>query len=284
MKPAWLRLIHYIFLTILYNNWPCVWLLTLWGLDTRPPAPRDHTRLQKHASALITILSIPSIVQMSIFLPDTAALRIVLNPHSLPHVPSKLSDIVAHNRRETALCNLEQAAYFRRRAKWDDLRVKRIAQTQASSSAVDDDEDTDVDVPTGPVRISIARMRKTRSSSVVKNLYRITYPESHPQPPAPKIRRVSEGNHRALLLDIIDRIPETRSKRRCSQVRRPKPSIWCRRRSYTDQQPVWHMMLRKVYKDFGHEDIWRAQRLDFMQNFRRERLFNEQSKRRNTLV
>lgn len=75
--------------------------------------------------------------------------------------------------------------------------------------------------------------------------------------------------------------PQDRARQRCLLFKRPHPSY--RPRMFPGQnlwQPGWHRLLRQDYLRQGKAELWRQERNKFLQDFRRERQFQKQTKRR----
>ncbi|ANB13767.1 hypothetical protein AWJ20_4713 [Sugiyamaella lignohabitans] len=86
---------------------------------------------------------------------------------------------------------------------------------------------------------------------------------------------------------IFSKKPEERLKQRCYFTKRPAPSWKSRNfepikqgKTWVSAHPGWHRFMRNEYKVNGQEDTWREERSRFLQEFRRERQFQKQSKRR----
>jgi hypothetical protein len=85
---------------------------------------------------------------------------------------------------------------------------------------------------------------------------------------------------------IFSKKPEERVRQRCYFYKRPCPS-WKSRNFEVDRQghhwtshPGWHRIMRDEYKINGQEDTWKEERNRFLQELRRERQFQKQSRRR----
>lgn len=78
--------------------------------------------------------------------------------------------------------------------------------------------------------------------------------------------------------------PQERARQRCHLLKKPHPSLSnttaSRVATINSWQPGWHRLMRKDYVKQGKDSLWRQERSLFLQESRRERQFQRQTKRR----
>ncbi len=101
-----------------------------------------------------------------------------------------------------------------------------------------------------------------------------------------KIPQTPNTSARKLKLSGINKSVINKLKERCLSVGRPSPAFRNRDFHHDRQgnewkmQPCWHRIMREEYKKMGIDELWRGERERFFREFRRDRVFKDQTKRR----